>query len=139
VFHVSVASDSILTSVKKVLGLAEDYEIYDLDIAMHINTALSTLTQLGIGPEDGFAIEDKTDTWDDFLQGVGSRARLNGVKTYVCLRVRLVFDPPATSFAIDSFQKQIQELEWRLNVQRENDASAEQELDDAISYDGGAP
>lgn len=113
-------SYSILTSVKKILGLAEDYEIFDLDVIMHINTALGTLAQLGIGPEDGFMIEDKTATWGDFLPDNGNRPLLQGVQTYICLRVRLAFDPPATSFVIDSFQKQIQELEWRLNVVREN-------------------
>jgi hypothetical protein len=117
---VAAMTDSILTSVKKVLGLAEDYEIFDLDVIMHINTALGTLAQLGIGPEDGFMIEDKAATWGDFLLDNGNRYLLQGVQTYICLRVRLIFDPPATSFAIDSFQKQIQELEWRLNVVRED-------------------
>ena len=114
------ASDSILTSVKKVLGIAEDYDIFDLDITMHINTALSTLSQLGIGPAEGFMIEDATATWDDFIDpGNANKLLFNGVKTYVCLRVRLIFDPPTTSFVQDSFARQIQELEWRLNVIRE--------------------
>lgn len=137
-------SDSILTSVKKILGLAEDYTIYDLDITMHINSALATLTQLGIGPQDGFAIEDATSTWDDFLATTTSPIQLNPVKTYVCLRVRLIFDPPATSFAIDSFQKQINELEWRLNIVRETtdwtDPDPEVVEDwEQVILDGGGP
>jgi hypothetical protein len=110
-------SDSILTSVKKVIGIAEEYRAFDPDIVLHINSVFSTLNQLGIGPEVGFAIEDKEDLWSDFL---GTDIRLNSVKTYVCLRVRLLFDPPATSFVQDSMKRQIEELEWRLNVYREN-------------------
>src|SRR5690348_398765 len=83
---------------------------------MHINTAFSMLNQLGVGPEAGFAIEDAVPTWDTFL---GDDLRLNAVKTYVYLRVRLLFDPPSTSFVIEAINKQITELEWRLNVQRE--------------------
>lgn len=112
-------SSSILTSVKKVLGIAEDYEAFDVDIVMHINSVFNTLNQLGIGPENGFMIEDATSTWEDFL---GEDVLLNQVKTYTCLRVRLIFDPPATSFAIDAFKEQIKELEWRMNVYREEGA-----------------
>lgn len=111
--------DSILTSVKKNLGIAEDYEVFDPDILMHINTALSTLTQLGIGPETGFFVEDKTATWDDFLT---EDHRFNSMRTYVTLKVRLLFDPPALSFVIEAIKEQIRELEWRLNVTREGDA-----------------
>ncbi len=110
---------SILTSTKKILGIEEDYTAYDVDILMHINSVFSTLNQLGIGPVDGYSIEDATPTWDAFL---GSDLRLNSVKQYVYLRVRLLFDPPATSYLVDSFQQQVRELEWRLNVVREEDA-----------------
>ncbi len=109
-------SDSILNSTKKILGLNDDYTAFDADVLMHINSILATLNQLGIGPENGFAIEDAVSTWDDFL---GEDPRLNSVKTYVYLRVRLLFDPPATSYVITSMNEQIHELEWRLNVQRE--------------------
>jgi hypothetical protein len=112
-------SDSILTSTKKILGIEEDYTAYDVDILMHINSVFSTLNQLGIGPVDGFSIEDATPTWDAFL---GTDLRLNSVKQYVYLRVRLLFDPPGTSYLVDSFEKQVRELEWRLNVVREEDA-----------------
>lgn len=111
--------DSILNSVKKVLGIQEDYTAFDVDIVMHINTVFSILHQLGLGPEDGFMIEDDTETWDTFL---GDDLRLNSVKTYVYLKVRLMFDPPSTSYLIESFNRQAQELEWRLNVVREGDS-----------------
>jgi hypothetical protein len=110
---------SILTSTKKVLGLEEDYVAFDEDILLHINSVLSTLNQLGLGPTNGFMIEDKTATWDDFI---GTDLRLTSVRSYVYLRVRLLFDPPTTSYLIDSFNEQIKQLEWRLNVVREGDA-----------------
>jgi hypothetical protein len=111
--------DSILTSIKKVLNVPADYTAFDVDILMHINSVFSTLQQLGIGPENGFMIEDASPTWDTFL---GTDLRLNAVKSYVYLRVRLLFDPPTTSYLIEAQNKQIQELEWRLNVTREGDA-----------------
>lgn len=107
---------SILTSVKKVLGLDADYKAFDADITMFIDGVFDTLRQLGIGPDDGFSLEGETTTWEDYFNG---RQQINAIKTYVYLRVRLLFDPPATSFAIASMEKQVQELEWRLNVQRE--------------------
>lgn len=112
--------DSILTSIKKLLGLDESQTAFDVDIVIHINSALATLNQLGIGPEFGFTIDDAAPKWIDFL---GDNQRLNPVKTYVYLRVRLLFDPPATSFAIDAIKDQISELEWRLNVERETGVS----------------
>jgi len=111
-------SDSILTSTKKVLGIEELYTAFDVDILMHINSVFSTLHQLGIGPVDGFFIEDATPTWTTFL---GTDPRLNSVKTYVYLKVRILFDPPGTSYLIDSLRNQAEELEWRLNVVRETD------------------
>lgn len=111
-------TDSILNSVKKNLGLDPEYKAFDQDILMHINTVFSILHQLGVGPDTGFFIEDDEATWAYFI---GERANIHSVKTYVYLRVRLLFDPPATSFVIDSMQKQITELEWRLNVQREEE------------------
>lgn len=106
-------TDSILTSIKKVLGLDEGYEAFDQDIMLHINSAFATLNQLAVGPENSFRIEDKAARWSDFIMG---QPNIDSVKTYVYLKVRLLFDPPATSFAINSFQEQIKELEWRLNV-----------------------
>ena len=107
---------SILTSTKKVLGIAEDYTAFDLDIITHINTAFSTLTQLGVGPAAGFAIEDNVAVWTDFY---ADDLQYNAVKSYVFLRTRMLFDPPQTSYLITAMEKQIQELEWRLNVHRE--------------------
>lgn len=112
-------SNSILEDVKKVLGLESSYDVFDQDVIMHINTALSTLTQLGVGPQNGFMINDASATWLDFLGE--DNFRLNMIRSYVYLRVRLLFDPPSTSFAIESFNTQIKELEWRINVVREED------------------
>lgn len=109
-------SDSILTSTKKVLGIEEDYDAFDTDILMHINSVFSTLNQLGLGPDEGFSISDKQPTWDAFF---GNDPRLNSIKTYVYLKVRIIFDPPGTSYLISSLEKQSQELEWRLNAYRE--------------------
>lgn len=109
---------SILTTVKKSLGIDEDYRAFDPDILMFTNTALSTLTQIGVGPDSGFRIEDEAATWDDLLDGDD---RLNHVQTYVYLKVRLLFDPPATSFAIEAMKTQISELESRINITVEVD------------------
>lgn len=108
--------DSILTSTKKVLGIAEEYTAFDLDVITHINTAFSILTQLGVGPVEGFMIEDSSATWQNFL---ADDMQYNSVKTYVYLKVRQLFDPPTTSYLISAFNEQIRELEWRLNVHRE--------------------
>lgn len=110
--------ESILGSVKKVLGIDPGYTAFDEDIILDINTAFSNLYQLGIGPSDGFEINDTNAVWDDFL-GAGGDKTFNSVKSFIVLTVRLLFDPPATSFAIQSMQSQIEELGWRLNVRRE--------------------
>lgn len=106
-------TDSILDSTKKVLGFDPEYEAFDIDILMHLNSVFGTLHQLGVGPEESFFVEDKEATWQDFI---GDQKNINAVKTYVYLKVRLAFDPPATSFAIASMERQIEEHEWRLNV-----------------------
>lgn len=110
-------SESILTSTKKILGIEEDYTAFDLDILTHINSVFSTLTQLGLGPENGFMIEDADAVWADFL---GDDPQLNAVKTYVYLRVRLLFDPPTTSYLIAALQAEREQLEWRLSAYRES-------------------
>ena len=112
-------SESILDTTKKVLNLADNYDVFDPDVMMHINSAFSTLAQLGVGPAQGFAISDASATWDDFL---GGDPKFNNVKTYIFLRVKLVFDPPSTSFGITAVEQQIKELEWRLNAQREDES-----------------
>lgn len=105
--------DSILTSIKKLLGITADYTHFDTDIIIHINSVFSILTQLGVGPAAGFSISDDTAVWSDYLQ---DNAVIEMVKTYVYLKVKLIFDPPANSFVVTSMEKTISELEWRLNV-----------------------
>jgi len=107
---------SILDDTKKLLGLAPDYDAFDLDVIIGINSALSTLHQLGVGPEDGFSIAGRTSKWKDFI---GNDPLLSEVLTYVGLKTRLVFDPPANSYTIQAFEKIIAELEFRLNVKAE--------------------
>jgi hypothetical protein len=109
---------SIVKSIKKMLSLEDDYEVFDSDVIIHINTVLSKLTQLGIGPPEGFLVEDEEVEWTAFL---GDDARYNMAKSYVYLNVRLLFDPPATSFAIKAWEDQLEELGWRLNTVREED------------------
>lgn len=111
-------TDSILNGTKKILGVGAEYDAFDLDIITHINSVFSTLQQLGIGPEEGFMIEGEDELWEDFL---GNDKRLNAVKSYTYLRVRLLFDPPANSFLVASLDEQRKELEWRLNSVREED------------------
>lgn len=110
--------DSILTSIKKLLGISEEYLQFDDDIIMHINTAFLNLQQLGVGPEEGFSIEDDTTDWEDFAD-LESNLPLNAVKSYVYLKVKLLFDPPLSSAVIESTNRMISELEWRLCVAAE--------------------
>lgn len=107
--------DSILNSIKKKLGIQEDYHHFDEDIIMDINSVFMVLNQLGVGPDEPFVIEDEYDTWDDFIDDT----RVEAVKSYMYMKVRLMFDPPTTGFLVESLNKQIAELEWRLNVQAE--------------------
>jgi hypothetical protein len=109
---------SILKSTKKILGIADDYTAFDLDVITHINAAFSTLTQLGIGPPEGFMIEDDKAVWDDFI-AMSDDPEFNAAKSYVYLKVRMLFDPPTTSYLIDAMNAQIRELETRLNIHRE--------------------
>lgn len=106
-------SDSILTSIKKLLGITEEYTHFDADVLMHINMAFMVLYQLGVGPSTPFSISDKSAIWSDFL---GDSTDLAGVKTYIYQKVKLVFDPPQSSAAITALKESIAELEWRLNV-----------------------
>lgn len=108
---------SILISTKKILGVAESYRAFDLDVLTHINAAFSVLSQLGVGPVDGFFIEDEAAVWADFVVPVNQVAL---VRTYIFLKVRMLFDPPTTSFLLDATKSQIEELEWRLNIFRED-------------------
>lgn len=105
--------ESILTSIKKMLGIIEDYTQFDQDIIMHINSVFMILTQLGVGPNEGFSIKDKSTTWDEFLS---DNKKIESVKSYMYLKVKLLFDPPLSSAVLESTNKLISELEWRLNV-----------------------
>lgn len=107
--------ESILTSIKKLLGISEDYTQFDDDIIMHINTTFLNLTQLGVGPSEGFSIEDDSTYWEDFVD-VESNAQLQAIKSYMYLKVKLLFDPPLSSSVIESTNRTIAELEWRLNA-----------------------
>lgn len=116
--------ESILISIKKVLGIYEEDTSFDIDIIMHINTVLMILRQMGIGPSEGFSVYDSYDTWDDYLS---DSSLIESVKTYVALKVRLIFDPPASSAIIEAMNRTISELEWRLNVQADYAKSFEEE------------
>lgn len=106
---------SILASTKKVLGIGDNTS-FDEDILMHINSTFFTLNQLGVGPVDGYRIEDASADWDAFLP----EGKLqDACKTYMFLKVRMLFDPPATSYLLDSMEKQLEQQEWRINVERE--------------------
>lgn len=105
--------ESILTSVKKLLGIADEITDFDTDIVIHINTVLGILNQLGVGPSEGFSITDKTSTWSDFISNAKN---LETVKSYVGLKVRLLFDPSTSSAVADSINRLVSELEWRINV-----------------------
>lgn len=105
--------DSILTSIKKMLGIGEEYEQFDMDLIININSVFSILNQLGVGPSEGFSIKDKTAVWSDF---VSDMSKIEMVKSYVYLKVRLIFDPPSGSATVESYKQLISELEWRLNI-----------------------
>jgi hypothetical protein len=108
--------DSILVSIKKTLGIEAEDTHFDQDIILHINSTLMILNQIGIGPDTGYFISDDSQTWTEFLDG---REDLEAVKTFVYLKVRLLFDPPSSAFVLDSMERNINQLEWRLNIQAE--------------------
>lgn len=110
--------ESILTSIKKLLNIAEEDDAFDVDITMHINSVLMILTDLGVGPTDGFVITDKSETWEDFL---GSGINYEAAKTYVYLKLKPVFDPPPSTAALEAINNQAKEYEWRLNVRAESE------------------
>lgn len=106
-------NDSILNTIKKLLGLSSDYTEFDTDIIIHINSVFSILQQLGVGPENGFSISDASTTWSSYTN---NDKQINDVITYVYLKVRLLFDPPANSSILNAQKELVSELEWRLNV-----------------------
>lgn len=109
--------ESILISIKKLLGLDKEYTVFDPDIIMHINSVFMILNQLGVGPSSGFRIEDDLKTWSEFISVDDN---LDAVKSYIHLKVKLLFDPPLNSAVIEAMKQTINELEWRLNVNAES-------------------
>lgn len=109
--------ESILTSIKKLIGITEDYKHFDTDLIIHINSVFMILSQMGIGPDNGFSISDETTTWNDYLPE--GNKNFEAVKTYICLKTRIVFDPPQSSSTMEAMKQTISELEWRLNVEAE--------------------
>lgn len=107
---------SILADVKKICGVPEWDDGFDTELIIHINTALMTLSQLGVGPQGGVFITGPEDTWASVVEG---DTEIEGAKTYVGMKVKLAFDPPTSSFVLESFKNTIAELEWRLNVHQE--------------------
>ena len=105
--------DSILTSIKNLLGIIEECTDFDQIIIMHISSVFSILNQLGVGPATGFSIEDDSAVWSDFI---GNDPRLSDVKSFVYLKVRMLFDPPLSSAVAESMNRLASELEWRINV-----------------------
>ena len=105
---------SILNTIKKMLGLDANYTAFDTDIIIHINSALMTLTQLGVGSPSGFSITSSLATWQDFI---GTATDLEAIKSFIYLKTRLAFDPPATSFVLEAIKAMINEYEWRINIQ----------------------
>lgn len=108
---------NILDDVKTFLGLTSDYTVFDRDILININGAFSTLAQLGVGPVDGFTVGGTATLWSSFSD---DQSVVNAARMYICMKTRLVFDPPNTGYLVGAYEKQIQELEWRLNMKREH-------------------
>lgn len=109
---------SILNTIKKLLGIADDYTEFDMDVIVHINTAFAILNQLGIGPAEGFAISDSTTLWSDFLK-YNDPLQFQMVKSYIYLKVKTLFDPAITGAVSEAINANLKELEWRLSIARE--------------------
>ena len=110
--------DSILTSIKKLLGITAEYKQFDPDLIIHINSVFLILKQLGIGPEQGFSISGEYETWDQYLPE-GSE-NFEAVKSYMHIKVKLLFDPPTSSAVMEAMNRMASEYEWRLNVEAES-------------------
>lgn len=115
-------NDSILITIKNMLGITKDYNVFDSDLIVHINSTFTILSQLGIGPEQGFSISGDEEIWADFLE---EKTNYEFIKTFIYLKVRLAFDPPTNSFLVTAIEKQISELEWRLYMEAEGDEKNE--------------
>lgn len=108
--------DSVLLTIKKLLGIDSDYTHFDKDIIIHINSVLMSLNQIGVGPDEPATISSDMDTWSNIL---GDTKNLEAIKTYVYIKVRILFDPPSSSFVLEALKRQADEIEWRLNMQTE--------------------
>lgn len=126
--------ESILTSIKKMLGISEEYEHFDPDIIMHINSVFMILTQMGVGSSKGFTIKDKTSKWTDFVSDI---TKIESVKSYTYLKVKLLFDPPLSSSVTESINRMISELEWRLYVAEDNDIHVDPNSNKCLIVDWG--
>lgn len=126
--------DSILDSTKKMLNIHPADTSFDSDLVMHINSVFSDLLQLGVGPDSGYMIMDKTDEWDAF--GVSNNI-INSVKVYMFLKIKIIFDPPASSFALDALKGQAEEKGWRLYVMADSEKAAA--ATGGVILDGGGP
>ena len=125
-------NESILDSIKKVCGIEADYTAFDEDLLLHINSEFAVLNQIGVGPVDGFQISDNTATWADILEG---EMRLNMVKSYIYLKMRLLFDPPGTPPLIAAYEKQADMFLWRIREHRETYLVTQPTL--PVDIDGG--
>ena len=117
--------ESVLTSIKKMLGIVEEYTHFDADLIMHINSVLSILNQIGVGPSEGFSIKDKSSVWEDF---VPENSKWELIKSYTYMKVKLLFDPPLSSAVIESTNRIISELEWRIQVAADPVKTIEEEV-----------
>lgn len=108
--------ESILTSIKKLLGMPKEYTAFDQDVIMHINSVFMVLKQLGVGPSEGFFIEDDSTTWSEYIE---DPLKWHAVKTYMYAKVRLIFDPPQNSSHIKCLEQTVAEFEWRLKHESE--------------------
>lgn len=124
-------TDSILLTVKKMLGIAEEYHAFDIDIITNINSVFLTLNQLGVGPKDPYQIAGVDEVWTDFVDS----KTVPGIQTYIYLKTRLLFDPPTNSFLVENVNKQISELEFRMNVQVDTKYPEEEEPSTPIEPD----
>lgn len=121
--------ESILISIKKMLGITKEYDHFDNDLIMHINSVFMILTQLGVGPSSGFIITGEYETWDTFLP---EGQNLEAVKSYMYMKVRLLFDPPSSSIVMECMNRMISELEWRLKVEAEFHIASEEVTEDGV-------
>jgi hypothetical protein len=111
--EVNPIEESILNSIKKLLGIPKDYTNFDTDIIIHINTVFMTLNQLGVGPVNGFKIKDSNNLWSEY---VNEDDDLEAIKSYIYLKVKMIFDPSLNSTVLEAHKQLISELEWRLNI-----------------------